>query len=132
MKHMQIISRRQSSGVIANIGFAIDRISDGPIALSLFVAMVAVLLCVNLLDFPLSVPYMNRISGQDYLDMQRFYTSEDAYRLLDAFPQRLDFLANMTGLLTLTKSVLYLITILMILPGFGYRIYTYRQSGKVG
>ena len=63
----------------------IDRFSSGRRAAQLFLLSLAGFLSVNLLDFPGSVPYMRRVSGNTYLDMQGFYTAARAYQLLDAF-----------------------------------------------
>jgi hypothetical protein len=63
----------------------LDRISNGRRVAQLFALTFAALVSINLLDFPGSVPYMRRISGQTYLDMQGFYTAGRAYELLDAF-----------------------------------------------
>jgi hypothetical protein len=77
----------------------LDRFSNGRRAAQLFILTLAALVSVNLLDFPGSVPYMRRVSGQTYLDMQGFYTAARAYELLDAFgPQgrRLQLLLSTT------------------------------------
>jgi hypothetical protein len=63
----------------------LDRFSDGRRAAQLFALTLAALVSINFLDFPGSVPYMRRVSGQTYLDMQGFYTAARAYQLLDAF-----------------------------------------------
>lgn len=73
------------SGYFKNLNIFIERISSAPIALTLFTALMVVLGSVNLFDFPLSVPYMLRISGQTYLDMQLFISSDKVYELLNAF-----------------------------------------------
>ena len=77
----------------------IDRFSNGRRAALLFVLALTALVSINLLDFPGSVPYMRRVSGNAYLDMQGFYTAARAYQLLDAFgPQgrRLQLLLSTT------------------------------------
>jgi len=77
----------------------IDGFSNGRRAALLFILALALLLSINLLDFPGSVPYMRRVSGNAYLDMQGFYTAARAYQLLDAFgPQgrRLQLLLSTT------------------------------------
>ena len=77
----------------------IDGFSNGRRAVLLFILALALLLPINLLDFPGSVPYMRRVSGNAYLDMQGFYTAARAYQLLDAFgPQgrRLQLLLSTT------------------------------------
>jgi hypothetical protein len=63
----------------------LDSFSNGRRAALLFLLTLTALVSINLLDFPGSVPYMRRVSGQTYLDMQGFYTAERAYQLLDAF-----------------------------------------------
>jgi hypothetical protein len=63
----------------------LDRHSNGPRAAQLFVLTLAAVVSLNLLEFPGSVPYMRRISGNTYLDMQGFYTAGRAYQLLDGF-----------------------------------------------
>jgi hypothetical protein len=45
-------------------------------ALTLAALEIAVLGTVNLLDFPLSVPYLHRLTGHAYLDMCGFCTSD--------------------------------------------------------
>jgi hypothetical protein len=77
----------------------IDRFSSGRRAVQLFILALVVLGSINILDFPGSVPYMQRVSGNSYLDMQGFYTAARAYQLLDAFgPQgrRLQLLLSTT------------------------------------
>jgi hypothetical protein len=77
----------------------IDRFSTGRHAVQLFILALVTLVSINLLDFPGSVPYMQRVSGNTYLDMQGFYTAARAYQLLDAFgPQgrRLQLLLSTT------------------------------------
>jgi hypothetical protein len=63
----------------------IDGASTGRRTAQLFVLALTAMLSVNLLDFPVSVPFMRRVSGNTYLDMQGFYTAARAYQLLDAF-----------------------------------------------
>ena len=63
----------------------IDDVSTGRRAAQLFLLVMVAMLSINLLDFPGSVPYMRRVSGNTYLDMQGFYAAARAYQLLDAF-----------------------------------------------
>ena len=63
----------------------IDGASTGRRAAQLFLITLVAMLAINQLDFPGSVPYMRRVSGNTYLDMQGFYTAARAYQLLDAF-----------------------------------------------
>jgi NAD dependent epimerase/dehydratase family enzyme len=52
----------------------------------LFFATIGVLLAENLLNFRLSVPYMSALSGGlPLLDMRIWYSSDEAYRLFEAF-----------------------------------------------
>lgn len=53
--------------------------------LGLFVAELAVLACVNLLRFPLSVPSMRALTGETYLDMCSFCSAAEEHRILTAF-----------------------------------------------
>ena len=77
----------------------IDRVSTGRRAGQLALVAIVAMLSINLLDFPVSVPYMRRVSGNTYLDMQGFYTAARAYQLLEAFGpggRRLQFLLATT------------------------------------
>jgi len=85
MTHKLQTAARELSRWPTRIETFLDRIATGPNAFVLFLLALSVLFAANTLDFPLSVPYMERISGQDYLDMQRFYTADRAYSLLEAF-----------------------------------------------
>jgi hypothetical protein len=53
----------------------VDRLGRTRTALFLLVLEVAVLGAVNGLDFPLSVPYLHRVTGQGYLDFCNFCSS---------------------------------------------------------
>lgn len=72
----------KKSGLFKRLGVFL---SKAPVAITLFCVLILVLASVNLLDFPLSVPYMRRISGNNYLDMHMLYSVDQAYFLLDAF-----------------------------------------------
>lgn len=173
----------------------LEKISTAPVAVILLLSLLAVLGTVNLLDFPLSVPYMQRISGQRYLDIQGFYTADRAYELLTgfgpagretqflllftidilipllsalagiamisllfrdfaverrivgylpliplfaslcdylensgifalliAYPERLDAMASLTGMVTLLKGMLYGVTVLIMIAGLAMNL----------
>lgn len=73
-----------TSGSFSILSF-LNRISTGRLTAFLFIAALATFLIVNLLDFPLSVPYMQRTTGHTYLDMQQYYNADDAYQLLQKY-----------------------------------------------
>lgn len=85
MIQKQTITANHDAGYFKNLSQLIEGISSAPIALSLYFALIILLASVNLLDFFLSVPYMMRISGQTYLDMQAFIPADKVYQLLEAF-----------------------------------------------
>jgi len=63
----------------------IDRASTPRVLVILLVLEVLLLGCVNGLDFPLSVPFMVRTTGHNYLDMCAFCSAPRIYSHLDAF-----------------------------------------------
>ncbi len=105
------------SGKFSIITF-LNRISSGRLAAFLFLAALATFLTVNLFDFPLSVPYMQRIAGDKYLDMQNYYNADDAYLLLQDFGEE----GRKTQLLLLPTIDLFLPFILSL---FGMVAITY-------
>src|SRR5664280_366420 len=63
----------------------IDRASTPRVLVILLVLEVLLLGSVNGLDFPLSVPFMVRTTGHNYLDMCAFCSAQQIYTHLDAF-----------------------------------------------
>lgn len=63
----------------------LDRVVTLRWALALTVFEVLLLATVNALDFPLSVPFMERTTGQTYLDMCAFCSGAEVQAKLDAF-----------------------------------------------
>jgi hypothetical protein len=63
------------------------RLSTPRVFAILLIAEVALLACENMLDFPLSVPFMRRATGQPYLDMCAFCSAAQVHgRLVDFGP----------------------------------------------
>jgi hypothetical protein len=63
----------------------LDRVSTPRRVLVLLVLEVLLLGCENLLDFPLSVPFMRRAAGHPYLDMCAFCSATEVQAQLDDF-----------------------------------------------
>jgi hypothetical protein len=64
---------------------SIDRAATARRVAVLAVLEVLLLGCENLLDFPLSVPFMRRTTGHPYLDMCAFCSAPEIRAQLDAF-----------------------------------------------
>jgi hypothetical protein len=62
-----------------------DRLTTGRRLAALGAFVAALLGCENLLDFPLSGPFMVRVAGHPYLDMCAFCSGAQVLRLLDDF-----------------------------------------------
>jgi hypothetical protein len=61
------------------------RLSTPRVFAMLLIAEIALLASENLLDFPLSVPFMRRATGQSYLDMCAFCSAAQIHRRLVDF-----------------------------------------------
>src|SRR5215467_5726593 len=66
----------------------VDRLGRTRTALILAVLEVSVLGAVNGLDFPLSVPYLHRVTGQSYLDFCNFCSSAAVQTQVDALGEK--------------------------------------------
>jgi hypothetical protein len=66
----------------------IDKLGHPRTALILAALMVGVLGAVNGLDFPLSVPYQHRVTGQGYLDFCNYCSAAAVQSQVDALGER--------------------------------------------
>lgn len=63
----------------------LDRVATPRRVVALLILELLALGCENLLDFPLSVPYLRRLTGHAYLDLCAFCSAGQIYAHLDAF-----------------------------------------------
>ena len=63
----------------------LDRVATPRRVVVLLVVELLALGCENLLVFPLSVPYIRRLTGHAYLDLCAFCSADQIYMHLDAF-----------------------------------------------
>jgi hypothetical protein len=82
---MMRVGENRGDIVIGTLLRAIDRIATPRLALVLLVVEALLLGAVNTLDFPLSVPYMRRATGHNYLDMCAFCSAAQIQQNLEGF-----------------------------------------------
>jgi hypothetical protein len=63
----------------------LDRVATPRRVVVLLIIELLALGCENLLVFPLSVPYIRRLTGHAYLDLCAFCSADEIYTHLDAF-----------------------------------------------
>src|SRR4051794_24595674 len=85
------------------LGKLAERLGRRRTLLVLVVLEVAVLVIENTADFPLSVPYLRRTTGHEYLDMCAFCSDASVYAVLDGFGQHG---RTLQGLLMVTVDIL--------------------------
>lgn len=72
--------------MLARAHHFLNRISTGRTLLVLFILFTSIIVAVNALDVPISIPALKRLSGGiGILDEQFFYTPDRAYEIMDAY-----------------------------------------------
>ncbi len=91
------------------LGRLAERLGRRQTLLPLAVLEVAILATENTADFPLSVPYLRRTTGQEYLDMCAFFPSAKVYEVLDGL-----------GPSGRSLQALLLVTVDIVIPGVSF------------
>jgi hypothetical protein len=109
--------------MISQLLRGLQRFATPPRLLVLLPSVLVILLSLNFLNLPFSIPRLREISGgRTILDLRFFYSSDEAYRTLDAFGLGGRFtylwgLATVDAVLPALMALLLAVTLVLVLKG---------------